>query len=102
MKAAWLIAPAAKCPRSEQPGACRYVPYKTCTLLRTRVMVNGPAWKALIEEEFGDGNHVGIGFRHDDRAPAGPEGRPRKDRLVGQVPAVQILRFDRQQQAYGH
>ena len=23
------------------------------------VMVNGPAWKALIEQEYGDGNHVG-------------------------------------------
>jgi len=22
-------------------------------------MVNGPAWKALIEQEYGDGNHVG-------------------------------------------
>jgi cyanate lyase len=37
------------------------------------VMVNGPAWKALIEEEFGDGIMSAIDFRwrpgeaHDDR-----------------------------------
>ena len=36
------------------------------------VMVNGPAWKALIEEEFGDG--------------------PREDHDVRQVPALQVLR----------
>src|SRR6201996_6223559 len=34
------------------------------------VMVNGPAWKALIEEEFGDGIMSAIDFdMHIDREP---------------------------------
>ena len=32
------------------------------------VMVNGPAWKALIEEEFGDGIMSAIDFDMHDRA----------------------------------
>jgi len=47
-------------------------------------MVNGPAWKALIEEEFGDGINVGDRFRRADRAAAEPEGRPGQDHHVGQ------------------
>ena len=58
------------------------------------VLVNGPAWKALIEEEFGDGIMSAIDFDMDDGAPARPEGRPRQDRHVGQIPAVQVLRRD--------
>ena len=56
------------------------------------VLVNGPAWKALIEEEFGDGIMSAIDFDMADGARAEPEGRPRQDHHVGQVPAVQILR----------
>ena len=54
------------------------------------VMVNGPAWKALIEEEFGDGIMSAIDF-DIDRAAAQPEGRPREDHHVRQVPALQVL-----------
>jgi cyanate lyase len=56
------------------------------------VMVNGPAWKALIEEEFGDGIMSAKRHRHGDRPPARPEGRARQDRHDGQVFAVQVLR----------
>ena len=60
------------------------------------VMVNGPAWKALIEEEVRRRHHVGDRLRYGDGAPAQPEGRPRQDHDVRQVPAVQILRCQRQ------
>ena len=60
------------------------------------VLVNGPAWKALIEEEFGDGIMSAIDFDMDHRAPARPEGRPRQDRHDRQIPAVQVLRRDGQ------
>ncbi len=38
------------------------------------VMVNGPAWKALIEEEFGDGIMSAIDFDFDMRREANPKG----------------------------
>ena len=38
------------------------------------VMVNGPAWKALIEEEYRRRHHVGDRFRYGDGAPAEPKG----------------------------
>ncbi|MEI9923731.1 MAG: cyanase [Bradyrhizobium sp.] len=60
------------------------------------VLVNGPAWKALIEEEFGDGIHVGDRFRHGDGTRRQSQGRPRQDHDVGQIPALQILRRHRQ------
>ncbi len=60
------------------------------------VMVNGPAWKALIEEEFGDGIMSAIDFDMAHRARRQPEGRPRQDHDVRQIPAVQILRRQRQ------
>ena len=44
------------------------------------VMVNGPAWKALIEEEFGDGIMSAIDFDMTIDRQARPEGRPREDR----------------------
>ena len=56
------------------------------------VMVNGPAWKALIEEEFGDGIMSAIDFDMLIERQPDPEGRPRQDHHVGQIPAVQILR----------
>jgi cyanate lyase len=41
------------------------------------VMINGPAWKALIEEEFGDGIMSAIDFEFDfEREPS-----PRGDRV---------------------
>ncbi|HEX3971554.1 MAG TPA: cyanase [Stellaceae bacterium] len=38
------------------------------------VMVNGPAWKALIEEEFGDGIMSAIDFNMDFAREANPKG----------------------------
>jgi len=38
------------------------------------VMVNGPAWKALIEEEFGDGIMSAIDFDLDIQRVANPKG----------------------------
>ena len=42
------------------------------------VMVNGPAWKALIEEEFGDGIMSAINFRLELHREPHPDG----DRVV--------------------
>jgi len=38
------------------------------------VMVNGPAWKALIEEEFGDGIMSAIDFNIEFEREANPKG----------------------------
>ena len=38
------------------------------------VLVNGPAWKALIEEEFGDGIMSAIDFEFDFERLANPKG----------------------------
>ena len=38
------------------------------------VMVNGPAWKALIEEEFGDGIMSAIDFNIDFERESNPKG----------------------------
>ena len=38
------------------------------------VMVNGPAWKQLIEEEFGDGIMSAIDFNFDFEREANPKG----------------------------
>ena len=54
------------------------------------VMVNGPAWKALIEEEFGDGIMSPSTSTWRSSAP-NPKG-DRQDHHVRQVPALQILR----------
>ena len=60
------------------------------------VMVNGPAWKALIEEEFGDGIMSAIDFDMVMERCRQSQGRPRQDHDVRQIPAVQILRRQRQ------
>ena len=56
------------------------------------VMVNGPALKALIEEEFGDGIMSAIDFDLEVDRLANPKGD--RVRLVDerQIPAVQVLR----------
>ncbi len=59
------------------------------------VMVNGPAWKALIEEEYGDGIMSAIDFDMVMERPQS-QGRPRQDHDVRQIPSVQILRRQRQ------
>jgi cyanate lyase len=56
------------------------------------IMVNGPALKALIEEEFGDGIMSAIDFDLDPRPPRPRQRRPRPAHHVRQVFAVQILR----------
>jgi cyanate lyase len=59
------------------------------------VMVNGPALKVLIEEEFGDGIMSAIDFDLAmERQPDQRRSRAPDD--VGKIPAVQILRRDRQ------
>ena len=60
------------------------------------VMVNGPAWKALIEEEFGDGIMSAIDFDMEMERLPDPKGDRVKITHVGQIPAVQVLRRDRQ------
>ena len=52
------------------------------------VMVNGPAWKALIEEEFGDGIMSAIDFDLEMTREREPERRPRAAHYVRQIPAV--------------
>ena len=56
------------------------------------VMVNGPAWKALIEEEFGDGIMSAIDFNIEFEREPNPKGDRVKIAHVRQVPALQILR----------
>ena len=60
------------------------------------VLVNGPAWKALIEEEFGDGIMSAIDFDMTMERLPDPKGDRVKIAHVRQVPAVQVLRRDRQ------
>ena len=60
------------------------------------VMVNGPAWKALIQEEFGDGIMSAIDFDMTIERQPDPKGDRVKMAHDGQVPAVQVLRRDRQ------
>ena len=55
------------------------------------VMVNGPAWKALIEEEFGDGIMSAIDFDIQMERQPDPRGDRVKITMSG-IPAVQILR----------
>ena len=62
------------------------------------ILVNGPALKCLIEEEFGDGIMSAIDFDCDIDAPGRPEGRPRQARHDGEVFAVQVLRRDGQRE----
>ena len=60
------------------------------------VLVNGPAWKELIQEEFGDGIMSAIDFDMVMERLADPKGDRVKIAHVGQVPAVQVLRRDGQ------
>ena len=55
------------------------------------VMVKGPAWKALIEEEYGDGI-IGDRFRHGDGAPAEPKGDRVKITMSGKFLPTNIRR----------
>ena len=56
------------------------------------VLVNGPAWKALIEEEFGDGIMSAIDFDIEMERLPNEKGDRVKIDDERQVPAVQVLR----------
>ena len=56
------------------------------------IMVNGPALKALIEEEFGDGIMSAIDFDMDITRKSDPKGDRVSARHDREIPAVQILR----------
>ena len=66
------------------------------------VMVNGPALKALIEEEFGDGIMSGKRLRHADRAPARPEGDRVKIGMTGKFLPFEYYGASGNAQAYGY
>jgi len=53
------------------------------------VMVNGPAWKALIEEEYGDGIMSAIDFDMVMERLPNPKGDRVKMHDVRKIPAVQ-------------
>jgi cyanate lyase len=52
------------------------------------VMVNGPAWKASIEEQFGDGVMSAIDFDMVMERLPNPKGDRVKFTMSGQIPAV--------------
>ena len=60
------------------------------------VLVNGPAWKELIQEEFGDGIMSAIDFDMTMERLPDPKGDRVKIGMSRQVPAVQVLRRDRE------
>ena len=65
------------------------------------VMVNGPAWKALIEEEFGDGIMSAIDFDMTiDRQPD-PKGDRVKLGMTGKFLPFKYYGATGNQQAYG-
>jgi cyanate lyase len=61
---------------NEVPHRCSSMPPTDPLLYRfyELVMVNGPAWKALIEEEFGDGIMSAIDFDMQIDREANPKG----------------------------
>ena len=56
------------------------------------IMVNGPAWKELIQEEFGDGIMSAIDFDMSIERQPDPKGDRVKIAMTGKIPAFQILR----------
>ena len=56
------------------------------------VMVNGPAWKALIEEEFGDGIMSAIDFDMQIDREANPKGDRVKITMSGKFLPYRVLR----------
>jgi cyanate lyase len=64
-------------------------------------MVNGPAWKALIEEEFGDGVMSAIDFDMTiDRQPD-PKGDRVKITMSGKFPPFKYYGSAGNELAYG-
>src|SRR4051812_7387589 len=94
MKAAWLMLRLRNAPVPDNWGPAGMFRAKPA-LLHTRVMVNGPAWKALIKEEFGDGIMSAIDF--DMTIERLRTRRATASRSACRAsPAVQLLRRHRQ------
>jgi cyanate lyase len=65
------------------------------------VMVNGPAWKALIEEEFGDGIMSAIDFDFTIERQADPKGDRVKIGMSGKFLPYKYYGAKGNEQAYG-
>jgi cyanate lyase len=65
------------------------------------VMVNGPAWKALIEEEFGDGIMSAIDFDMDMERLANPKGDRVKITMSGKFLPYKYYGATGNHQEYG-
>jgi len=66
------------------------------------VMVNGPAWKALIEEEFGDGIMSAIDFDMSIERLPDPKGDRVKIGMSGKFLPFKYYGATGNQQAYGY
>jgi cyanate lyase len=66
------------------------------------VMVNGPAWKALIEEEFGDGIMSAIDFDFLMERQADPKGDRVKITMTGKFLPYKYYGATGNAQAYGY
>ena len=66
------------------------------------VMVNGPAWKALIEEEFGDGIMSAIDFDMAMERVANPKGDRVKITMSGKFLPFKYYGATGNAQAYGY
>ena len=66
------------------------------------VMVNGPAWKALIEEEFGDGIMSAIDFDMDISRQTDPKGDRVKIGMTGKFLPYKYYGATGNAQAYGY
>ncbi|WP_368419750.1 cyanase [Rhodovarius sp.] len=65
------------------------------------VMVNGPAWKALIEEEFGDGIMSAIDFDFDFERQPNPKGDRVKISMSGKFLPYKYYGNEQGIQEYG-
>jgi cyanate lyase len=65
------------------------------------VMVNGPAWKALIEEEFGDGIMSAIDFDFEISRQPDPKGDRVKIGMTGKFLPFKYYGATGNQLAYG-
>jgi cyanate lyase len=66
------------------------------------VMVNGPAWKALIEEEFGDGIMSAIDFDFEFERVAHPKGDRVKITMTGKFLPYKYYGNEQGIPDYGH
>ena len=66
------------------------------------VLINGPAWKALIEEEFGDGIMSAIDFDMTMERQADPKGDRVKIAMTGKFLPFKYYGAQGNAQAYGY